>query len=58
MNYDDSVKTLQPSMAIKQRFYSEFIVPYLKKEPSGQELSYFLDQGWHAWRVGVKKRRY
>ena len=56
MDYDDAVEAGQPSLAIKQRFYSEFIEPYLTKEPQGQELSYLMDQGWHAWRVHVKKQ--
>ncbi len=55
MNYDDAVKTAQPSMAIKWKFYSDYIEPYLKREPSGQELAYFINQGWHAWRLNVKK---
>lgn len=55
MNYDDAVKTGQPSLAMKQKFYSDFIEPYLKREPKGQELSYLFDQGWHAWRLNVKK---
>lgn len=55
MKYDDAINTAQPSMAIKQKFYEDFIKPYLKSEPSGQHLAYLLDQGWHAWRLGVKK---
>ena len=55
MNYDNAVKMAQPSMAIKQKFYSDFIEPYLKHEPKGQHLAYYMDQGWHAWRLGVKK---
>lgn len=55
MNYDNAVKMAQPSMTIKQKFYSNFIEPYLKKEPTGQELTYFAEQSWYAWRLGVKK---
>lgn len=55
MNYDDAVKMAQPSMAMKQKFYSDFIQPHLKEEPTGEKLAYMFDQGWHAWRLDVKK---
>lgn len=55
MNYDEAVKTVQPSMAMKQKFYEDFIMPHLKYEPSGQHLAYLIEEGWHAWRLDVKK---
>jgi len=54
MDYEDAIKMADPNQAIKERFYQDFIKPYLTEEPSPQMYDYFLHAGYQAWRFGVK----
>ena len=54
MEYEDIIKHTEPSMAIKMRFYEQYIKPHLKPEPK-KGGGFFLNQGYSAWRLGIKK---
>lgn len=55
MDYDDINDISDPSHTIKSRFYEKYIQPHLKQKPNGENLAFFLNEAWNAWRLNIRK---
>ena len=55
MDYEKAVKTTQPSLQIKDVPFQKYINPLLGKKPPPEMHRYFLNQGYLAWRLSIKK---
>jgi len=54
--YDKAIKSCDPGLAIKEKFYQSYIKPLLKKNPtSGGRIDFFLHQAYLAWRLKIDK---
>lgn len=55
MSYDQVVGTTEPPLTVKEQMYRSYLRPLLKHEPESENLGFFFEKAWLAWRIGIKK---